>query len=121
MKHLWIEYFNTPWIAFGGLDIDSVERHGAFVMCRAGGGDVELILSEFEDAELAARFEYQLESGASICVEEEEEGESDGIRKLVVITDDLAQVVGFGHKKNEVTGWLARHGFARPHKVIQFF
>ena len=40
MKRLWIEEFNTPWIAFGGLEIDTVERKGAFVVRRASGGDL---------------------------------------------------------------------------------
>jgi hypothetical protein len=70
-KRLWIEEFNTPWIAFGGWEVDTVERDGAFVMCRGGGGDVELISLEFEDSELAARFEHELESGATIYVEED--------------------------------------------------
>ena len=52
-KRLWIEEFNTPWIAFGGLEIDTVERKGAFVMCRASGGDLELILLELKDAGMA--------------------------------------------------------------------
>ena len=119
MKRLWIEQFNTPWITFGGLDIDTVERQGAFVICRSGGGDVELILLEFEDAGLASRFEHELESGARISIEED--CETPGIRKLVVITDDVAQVVGFKHKKKEVTDWLVCNGCVYPCRVIQFF
>jgi hypothetical protein len=71
MKHVWIEEFNTPWIAFGGLEIDTVERQAAFVMCRASGGDLELILLEFEDAGMAESFEQELELGATIYVEED--------------------------------------------------
>jgi hypothetical protein len=70
-KRLWVEEFNTPWIAFGPWQVDSVERHGAFVMCRGGGGDVELVLLDFEEAVLAARFELEQESGATIYVEED--------------------------------------------------
>jgi hypothetical protein len=70
-KRLWVEESNTPWIAFGPWEVDSVQRHGAFVMCRGGGADVELILLEFEDSGLAARFELELGSGATIYVEED--------------------------------------------------
>ena len=51
-ERLWIEEFNTPWIAFGGLEIDTVERKAAFLMCRASKGDLELILLEIEDAKV---------------------------------------------------------------------
>lgn len=71
MKRLWIEEFNTPWITFGGLEIDTVERQGALVRCRCKGDDVELILLEFEDPGLAERFEFDLESGAIIYIEED--------------------------------------------------
>ena len=166
MERLWIEKFNTPWIAFDDLEIDAVERKGAFVMCRASGGDLELILLEFKDAGTAESFEQELELGATIYVEEDysleaaprelrEEyeaaqlsGDKDrveailtelweeygidpekdpdqrataGIRKLVVIDDHFAHVIGFEQKRAEVTAWLERHGCARPDRTIQFF
>lgn len=164
-KRLWIEEFNTPWIAFGAWEVHTVERDGAFVMCRGGGRDVELILLEFEDSGLAARFEHELESGATIYVEEDytlnaapkelqeeyqlaltsgdkdwleavltelwedygvdlhkdrRERETGGIRKLVAITDDYTQAVGFEHQKQAVNAWLKRHGY-RHCRMIQFF
>jgi hypothetical protein len=40
-------------------------------MCRASGGDPELILLEFKDAGMAESFEQELELGATIYVEED--------------------------------------------------
>jgi len=71
-KQRWIEDFNTPWMVFGAqLDIDVVERHGAFVMCQVDNVKVEVILLEFEEPGMAAKFECDLELGARIFVKED--------------------------------------------------
>ena len=43
-----------------------MERKGAFVMCRASGGDLELILLEFKDDGMAESFEQELEEDYSL-------------------------------------------------------
>ena len=37
-----IEEFNTPWMAFGGLELDKVRRIGSWVECWSGAGDVDV-------------------------------------------------------------------------------
>jgi hypothetical protein len=59
---MYIEEFITPAMACSGVSIGSVVRKGAVLLCESDDVDIERIVIEFDDEEIAQDFERAMKT-----------------------------------------------------------
>ncbi|MCE0499514.1 MAG: hypothetical protein LV481_16360 [Methylacidiphilales bacterium] len=69
---MYIEEFITPAMACSGVSIGSVVRKGNVLLCESDDVDIERIMIEFEDEEIAQDFERALENNAARIIIDED-------------------------------------------------
>jgi hypothetical protein len=69
---MYIEEFITPAMACSGVSIGSVVRKGAVLLCESDDVDIERIVIEFDDEEIAQDFERAMENDAARIIIDED-------------------------------------------------